>query len=295
MFLSFLGSLICPPTRTACTGAGASGSPPTTPPTTPPGTPPSTPPATPPWTPKSTSSGLTCSGTSTGAVNLGDSFSTGLGIGFGMFACLGAGGGGGGGGGGAEIGSTKKALTAAAGSGSSAGCSSGTMTIMTSAMPCRTRETGSSFPWPVLCATTSDSMRSSKSLRSIRRLTCFPTADGTFVERDRILIPGFGGCQGSGDSMVRIGHRPGVSGALDSSTVRCRKQPQSGTAAVNWRFKGGAVSALRQQAASGAGFTPAQRAGVQGQGIRIARSGSEHGHWRSEYLGGRRSPPLLDQ
>ncbi|PYQ23723.1 MAG: hypothetical protein DMF79_03200 [Acidobacteria bacterium] len=143
--------MIWPPTRTACTGAGASGRPPTTPPTTPPGTPPSTPPVTPPSTPRSRpSSGLICSGTSTGAVNLGDSVMTGLGIGFGASGRLGAGGGGGGGGGGAEMGSTKNAFTAAAGSGSSAGCSRGTMMMKTSAMAWRVRDTGRVLLCPVL-------------------------------------------------------------------------------------------------------------------------------------------------
>src|SRR4029450_1953665 len=82
--LIFFGSLICPQTRAACTGGGASGSPPTTPPTTPPGTPPSTPPATPPSTPRSMpSSGAICSGTSTGATNFGGSLGVGLMIGLG--------------------------------------------------------------------------------------------------------------------------------------------------------------------------------------------------------------------
>jgi potassium-transporting ATPase ATP-binding subunit len=48
---------------------------------------------------------------------------------------------------------------------------------------------------------------------------------------------------------------------------------------------------LGQRAASEAGFTPAERAGGPGQGIRIARSGSEYGHGRSEYLGGAAQRP----
>src|SRR4029079_10687787 len=118
-FLSFFGSLICPPTRTACGGGGASGNPPTTPPTTPPGTPPSTPPGTPPSTPRSIpSSGLTSSGVSIGAWNL-FSVGTGVDIGLGWVCARGAGGGGGGGGGGGAAGSTKNAFTTDVGSGSS--------------------------------------------------------------------------------------------------------------------------------------------------------------------------------
>src|SRR5437762_6848371 len=120
-----------PPTLTGAGGGGggggASGRPPTTPPTTPPGTPPSTPPDTPPSTPRLIpSSGLTCSGTSRGAVNFGGSWMIGLGWTLGVTGALGAGGGGGGGGGGGAAGSTKNALTAEVGSGSSSEVSRGT-------------------------------------------------------------------------------------------------------------------------------------------------------------------------
>ena len=87
----------------------------------------------------------------------------------GAVAARGAGGGGGGGGGGAAIGSTKKALTAEAGSGSWSAARSGTMTIRAAAIRWSSSDTGIVFDCCVRCATRSESMRSSNSLFSIPR------------------------------------------------------------------------------------------------------------------------------
>ncbi|RPH51052.1 MAG: hypothetical protein EHM91_01465 [Planctomycetota bacterium] len=165
-----MGSLICPPTRTACWtgGGGASGSPPTTPPTTPPGTPPSTPPETPPSTPRSRpSSGRISSGTSTGATNW-FCWETTLGATFGARVARAAGGGGGGGGAGADSGSAKNAFTPPVGSGNCPADISGTSTIRAAATRWITSDTGTVVDCRVRCFTLSESIRSSNSLFSIR-------------------------------------------------------------------------------------------------------------------------------
>ena len=97
-------------------------------------------------------------------MNFGGSWMIGLGWTLGVTGALGAGGGGGGGGGGGAAGSTKNALTAEVGSGSSSEVSRGTTMTNSSTIAWMASETGSVYDCLVLWATTSDSMRSSKSL-----------------------------------------------------------------------------------------------------------------------------------